>query len=123
MLLTITTTREPATDLGYLLHKHPDRLKTFTVSAGEAHVFYPEATPERCTAALLLEIDPVALVRGPAGRKPNSRSVGGHRPRPQRVSRASSAAIWRAPVAQPPSRKRQRLRCWGGRGGRNRFHH
>jgi 3' terminal RNA ribose 2'-O-methyltransferase Hen1 len=64
VLLTITTTRAPATDLGYLLHKHPDRLQSFAVSAGEAHVFYPEATPERCTAALLLEIDPVALVRG-----------------------------------------------------------
>ena len=64
MLLTITTTRAPATDLGYLLHKHPDRLQSFAVSAGEAHVFYPEATPERCTAALLLEVDPVALVRG-----------------------------------------------------------
>jgi 3' terminal RNA ribose 2'-O-methyltransferase Hen1 len=68
VLLTITTTRVPATDLGYLLHKHPDRLQSFAVSAGEAHVFYPEATPERCTAALLLEIDPVALVRGPASK-------------------------------------------------------
>jgi 3' terminal RNA ribose 2'-O-methyltransferase Hen1 len=67
VLLTITTTRAPATDLGYLLHKHPDRLQSFAVSAGEAHVFYPEATPERCTAALLLEIDPVALVRGRGG--------------------------------------------------------
>jgi 3' terminal RNA ribose 2'-O-methyltransferase Hen1 len=66
VLLTITTTRNPATDLGYLLHKHPDRLQSFTVSAGQAHVFYPEATQERCTAALLLEVDPVALVRGPA---------------------------------------------------------
>ena len=65
MLLTITTTRAPATDLGYLLHKHPDRLQSFAVSGGEAHVFYPEATPERCTAALLLEIDPITLVRGP----------------------------------------------------------
>jgi 3' terminal RNA ribose 2'-O-methyltransferase Hen1 len=64
VLLTVTTTRAPATDLGYLLHKHPDRLHSFAVSAGEAHVFYPEATPERCTAALLLEVDPVALVRG-----------------------------------------------------------
>ena len=64
MLLTITTTCAPATDLGYLLHKHPDRLQSFAVSTGEAHVFYPEATPERCTAALLLEVDPVALVRG-----------------------------------------------------------
>jgi 3' terminal RNA ribose 2'-O-methyltransferase Hen1 len=68
VLLTITTTREPATDLGYLLHKHPDRLQTFPTAAGAAHVFYPEATSERCTAALLLEVDPVALVRGPAGR-------------------------------------------------------
>jgi 3' terminal RNA ribose 2'-O-methyltransferase Hen1 len=68
VLLTITTTRAPATDLGYLLHKHPDRLQSFAVSTGEAHVFYPDATPERCTAALLLEVDPVALVRG-HGRK------------------------------------------------------
>ena len=67
MLLTITTTREPATDLGYLLHKHPGRLQTFPTAAGAAHVFYPEATPQRCTAALLLEVDPVALVRGRAG--------------------------------------------------------
>ena len=69
VLLTITTTRAPATDLGYLLHKHPDRLQTFPTAAGAAHVFYPEATAERCTAALLLEVDPVALVRGPAGSK------------------------------------------------------
>jgi 3' terminal RNA ribose 2'-O-methyltransferase Hen1 len=68
VLLTITTTRAPATDLGYLLHKHPDRLQTFGTAVGPAHVFYPEATTERCTAALLLEVDPVALVRGPAGR-------------------------------------------------------
>jgi len=67
VLLTITTTREPATDLGYLLHKHPDRLQTYPTAAGQAHVFYPEAAPERCTAALLLEVDPVALVRGRAG--------------------------------------------------------
>src|SRR5919201_911000 len=63
VLLTVTTTRAPATDLGYLLHKHPDRLQSFATAAGQAHVFYPEATPERCTAALLLEVDPVALVR------------------------------------------------------------
>ena len=72
MLLTITTTRAPATDLGYLLHKHPDRPQSFATSAGEAHVFYPEATPERCTAALLLEVDSVALVRGHQGKSKNS---------------------------------------------------
>ena len=63
MLFTVSTTRAPATDLGYLLHKHPDRHQVFDLSFGKAHVFYPEATAERCTAALQLEIDPVGLVR------------------------------------------------------------
>lgn len=65
MLLTITTTYQPATDLGYLLHKNPARVQSFALSFGQAHVFYPEASDERCTAALLLDIDPVQLVRGP----------------------------------------------------------
>jgi 3' terminal RNA ribose 2'-O-methyltransferase Hen1 len=67
VLVTITTTLAPATDLGYLLHKHPDRVQSFALSVGDAHVFYPERTEQRCTAALLLEVDPVALVRGRAG--------------------------------------------------------
>jgi len=64
VLLQITTTHSPATDLGYLLHKHPARLQSFDLSFGKAHVFYPEAQQDRCTAALLLDIDPVGLVRG-----------------------------------------------------------
>jgi len=70
MLLTITTKHTPATDLGYLLHKNPARPQTFDLSFGRAHVFYPEADQNRCTAALLLEVDPVGLVRnrkGPSG--------------------------------------------------------
>jgi len=70
MLLTITNERPPATDLGYLLHKSPERLHSFSLAYGKAHVFYPEATPGRCTFALLLEIDPIGLVRnhrGPRG--------------------------------------------------------
>ncbi|MEO3869054.1 3' terminal RNA ribose 2'-O-methyltransferase Hen1 [Nonomuraea sp. B12E4] len=63
MLLTITTTVRPATDLGFLLHKHPGRVQEFRQSFGTATVFYPEAGEERCTAALLLDVDPVALVR------------------------------------------------------------
>lgn len=63
MLLTITTTHRPATDLGYLLHKHPARLQTFPVTFGQVHVFYPEASEERCTAALLLDVDAIGLVR------------------------------------------------------------
>lgn len=64
MLLTITTTHEPATDLGYLLAKNPARAQSFELSFGEAHVFYPEANEARCTASLLLDVDPVGLVRG-----------------------------------------------------------
>jgi 3' terminal RNA ribose 2'-O-methyltransferase Hen1 len=64
MLLTITTTRPPATDLGYLLHKHPDRFQSFDLSFGKVHVFYPEAAVERCSACLLLDVDPVGMVRG-----------------------------------------------------------
>ncbi|AWN21992.1 3' terminal RNA ribose 2'-O-methyltransferase Hen1 [Deinococcus irradiatisoli] len=67
MLLTLTTTHRPATDLGYLLHKHPERVFSFTLPVGRAQVFYPEANEERCTAALLVELDPVALSRGKAG--------------------------------------------------------
>ena len=66
MLLTITTTRAPTSDLGYLLFKHPGKVQSWQVASGQAHVFYPEAAPDRCTAALLLEVDPVALVRGRA---------------------------------------------------------
>jgi 3' terminal RNA ribose 2'-O-methyltransferase Hen1 len=67
VLLTITTTYSPATDLGYLLYKHPGRVQSFDLAFGQAHVFYPEGTPERCTAALLLDISPVGLVRGGGG--------------------------------------------------------
>lgn len=64
MLLTISLTQAPATDLGYLLHKSPGRVHTKKLSFGESHVFYPEASDDRCTAALLVDIDPVGLVRG-----------------------------------------------------------
>src|ERR1700680_3803732 len=64
MLLTITTTHRPALDLGFLLHKHPDRFQMFDLSFGRAHVFYPEVDTERCTVCLLLDVDPVGMVRG-----------------------------------------------------------
>jgi 3' terminal RNA ribose 2'-O-methyltransferase Hen1 len=67
VLLTITNTHAPATDLGYLLHKNPARAQSFKLSFGQARVFYPEASPESCTAALLLDVDPVGLVRGGDG--------------------------------------------------------
>src|SRR4051794_9987435 len=73
VMLTITTTYTPATDLGYLLHKSPTRLHTFPLSFGQAHVFYPEATTERCSMTLLLDIDPISLVR----RRTGAESEGG----------------------------------------------
>jgi len=63
MLLSVTTTRAPATDLGWLLHKHPARTQSFDLTFGKAHIFYPEATEERCSVALLLDVDPVGLAR------------------------------------------------------------
>src|SRR4051812_32653090 len=71
VLLTISADRSPAlptpSDLGFLLHKHPDRVQAFEVYGGTAHVLYPEVGDDRCTAAMVLEVDPVALVRGRSG--------------------------------------------------------
>ncbi|MCP4214840.1 MAG: 3' terminal RNA ribose 2'-O-methyltransferase Hen1 [bacterium] len=63
MLLTITTTHQPATDLGYLMHKHPFRCQYSELPFGKVHIFYPEVTTETCTIAVLMDIDPVALSR------------------------------------------------------------
>ncbi|MBI3221224.1 MAG: 3' terminal RNA ribose 2'-O-methyltransferase Hen1 [Bacteroidetes bacterium] len=63
MLLTLSTTHHPATDLSHLLHKHPDKYQTIELSNGKAHIFYPHATDTHCTVALLLDIDPIGLVR------------------------------------------------------------
>ncbi len=67
MLLTITTTHRPATDLGYLLAKNPQRVHTKPLGFGDVHVYYPEASEERCTVAMLVDVDPVGLVRRPRG--------------------------------------------------------
>ena len=73
VLLTISTTHQPATDLGFLVHKNPSRFQSFTLPFGRADVFYPEAERDRCTVALLLGIDPVGLVRP----KPGAPTSGG----------------------------------------------
>src|ERR1700730_15258464 len=92
MLLTLTTTHRPALDLGYLLHKHPDRLQSFDLSFGKAHVFYTEANAERCTACLLLDVDPVGMVRG---KNRDQRFLLGHyvNDRPYTASSFTSVAI------------------------------
>ena len=71
MLLTVSTTHRPATDLGYLLHKHPDRVQEFPQSFGMVTVLYPEASDERCTVALVLDVDPVRLARSRARNAPD----------------------------------------------------
>lgn len=80
MFLTIATRSSvpdvPATDLGFLLHKNPARPQSVEVAGGTAHVLYPEATAERCTAAVLLEVDPIGLVRSGRGRPSEGFTLG-----------------------------------------------
>lgn len=64
MFLSVATTHRPATDVGFLLHKHPDRVHEVELTFGKAHLFYPQADEARCEAALVLDVDPVGLVRG-----------------------------------------------------------
>lgn len=95
MLLTLSTTMPQATDLGFLLHKHPDKAQTFSTSTGTAHVFWPEASDEKATAALLLEVDPIALVRG-KGRRDSGFSLAQYvNDRPYAASSMLSVALGR----------------------------
>ncbi|MFI5837034.1 3' terminal RNA ribose 2'-O-methyltransferase Hen1 [Micromonospora sp. NPDC051300] len=97
MLLTLTTTHHPATDLGHLLVKHPGRVQSFDLPTGAAHVFYPEADEARCTAALLVEVDPLKL-GGARGRRqsaaPESFTLGQYvNDRPYAASSLLSSAL------------------------------
>jgi 3' terminal RNA ribose 2'-O-methyltransferase Hen1 len=67
VLLTLATNHEPATDLGFLLVKHPDRVHEFDLPHGTAYVCFPEATEQYCRAALIVEVDPARL--GNPGRR------------------------------------------------------
>ena len=92
MLLTISTTHSPATDLGFLLHKHPDRFQTFDLSFGDCHVFYPEADESKCSVSLLLDVDPVEMARGKK-RQQNFALAGYVNDRPYVASSFMSTAI------------------------------
>jgi 3' terminal RNA ribose 2'-O-methyltransferase Hen1 len=94
VILTLTTTHRPATDLGYLLRKNPARPQSFGLSFGRAHVFYPEASDDRCTFALLVEVDPVALVRNACGPSDGDFAMGQYvNDRPYAASSFLSVAI------------------------------
>jgi len=96
MLLKITTTYQPATDLGYLLHKHPDRCQSFSTSFGKVHVFYPEKSEERCTMAMVLDVDSTGLVRNRQKQAGGSRLLANYvNDRPYVASSFLSVAISR----------------------------
>lgn len=131
MLLTISTTYTPATDFGYLLHKHPARLQSFELSFGQAHVFYPEACVEKCTVALLLDVDSVGLARRPHGQSADNFALAQYvSDRPYVASSFLSVAIARvfgsalsgkskerpelAETGIPLKAKLAILPCWGG---------
>lgn len=93
MLLTLTSTAPPATDLGYLLHKHPDRVQRFDLPVGTALAYYPEADDERCTFALQVDVDPIALARR---RRQDHSSIAGYvNDRPYTAGSMLSVAIGR----------------------------
>lgn len=107
--MTVSTTHAPATDLGYLLHKHPDRVQEFEQSFGTATVFYPEAGEDRCTVALTLEIDPIRLARSRARDAPDfslpSTSTTARTPRPHCLASPwPTSSVRRAAVGAHPGR-------------------
>jgi 3' terminal RNA ribose 2'-O-methyltransferase Hen1 len=92
--MTLSTTYEPATDLGFLLHKNPQSHQSAQLSFGTAHVFYPEASGTRCTVAVLVEVDPVDLVRNRKGPTGGESSLGQYvNDRPYAASSHLSAAL------------------------------
>ncbi|MCK5539394.1 MAG: 3' terminal RNA ribose 2'-O-methyltransferase Hen1 [Deltaproteobacteria bacterium] len=97
MLLTITTTHNPATDLGFLLHKHPDKFQSVDLSIGKAHIFYPDSSRDKTTIALLLDIDPIDMVRGARNLSGKGFSLGQYvNDRPYVASSFMSVAISKA---------------------------
>lgn len=95
MLLTINYQGQNAEDLGYLLFKHPAKLYQTQLSYGTASVFYPVQEPESFTAALMIDIDPIALMKRA---KPGSLTTVAHyvNDRPYVSSSLLSAAIAKA---------------------------
>src|SRR5262245_59272079 len=108
MLLTLTLTQPPATDLGFLLGKNPTRAQSFPLPFGLAHVFYPEVSSDRCTAALLLDIDPVGLVRNRRGPGDEGLLDQYVNDRPYVASSFLSVAISRVYGAAPQGKRRDR---------------
>ena len=93
MLLTISTSHQPASELGFLLHKHPERMQTFSLSYGDCHIFYPEASDSKCTMAMLLDVDPVGMTCSRKKQNQKFALAGYVNDRPYVVSSFMSTAI------------------------------
>ncbi|MGH7640572.1 MAG: 3' terminal RNA ribose 2'-O-methyltransferase Hen1 [Candidatus Dormibacteria bacterium] len=109
MILTISTTHRPATDLGLLLHKNPSHLQSFEVSVGVAHVFYPYAGDELCQVALVLDVDPIGLVRNHRGGGGDEFSLGQYvNDRPYALSSLMSVTLAKVFGTAMAGRSRER---------------
>lgn len=93
MLISISSPGAQGEDLGFLLHKHPERVRSVSVGNGRAHVFYPEASPQRTTATLLVEVDPVRLSRRVRGERSSANLEPYVNDRPYTASSMLSVAI------------------------------
>lgn len=97
MILSITTTHYPATDLGFVLHKHPDKFQSIDLTIGKAHIFYPESNKQITTVCLLLDIDPIDMVKNAKSRNGHEFSLGHYiNDRPYVASSFMSVAIAKA---------------------------
>jgi 3' terminal RNA ribose 2'-O-methyltransferase Hen1 len=112
MLLTISTDHSPATDLGHLLGRNPDRCHSFTLPFGKAHVFYPVSSEFECTAALLLDVDSVRFGRDARSRVNEPKTLANYvNDRQYVASSLMSTAVARvfAGAMKGESRDRQKL--------------
>lgn len=64
MFLSISVPGPDATDLGFVLQKHPESVFRSEVSFGRVTGFYPRADADGCEFALVVEVDHVERVRG-----------------------------------------------------------
>ncbi len=101
MLISITLYQDQeksykASDLGFLLHKNPNRVHEFDLSFGQGYVFYPVANDKECTATIFQALDGIDLVRNFNGPKGLSRQLSQYvNDRPFTINSFFSVAISR----------------------------
>lgn len=110
MLLTITA-GVSGEDLGYLLHKNPAHPQSIELPFGKAHVFYPKLGTDESQAALLVDVDPVGLVRRRSPQAENTALAQYVNDRPYVASSLMSVALARVfnSAMRGASKERQHL--------------